>query len=194
VREKLRIFPFRQYIVGNVVFLAFWWRSQVQNRNGGCEEMYKNVNTVSDEIFRTKIRQSRHSRRYRWRYYHWQATRLLRKYIGRCLCKCVDVYIITLSCTWRIYALSERLLVTSAISLSEITVNFKHWEHYVPGPADIGKTSSVTGASAHLNMQMCWFEQILCILVSLNVYSYVGFICINYVYICAQMCSFRGQM
>jgi len=29
----------------------------------------------------------------------------------RCLCKRVDVYIITLSCTWRIYALSERLLV-----------------------------------------------------------------------------------
>jgi len=26
---------------------------------------------------------------------------------------CVDVYIITLSCTWRIYALSERLLVVS---------------------------------------------------------------------------------
>jgi len=30
---------------------------------------------------------------------------------GRCLCKRVDVYIITLSCTWWIYALSERLLV-----------------------------------------------------------------------------------
>jgi len=31
--------------------------------------------------------------------------------LGRCLCKRVDVYIITLSCTWRIYAHSERLLV-----------------------------------------------------------------------------------
>ena len=31
--------------------------------------------------------------------------------LGRCLCKRVDVYIITLSCTWQIYALSERLLV-----------------------------------------------------------------------------------
>jgi len=31
--------------------------------------------------------------------------------LRRCLCKRVDVYIITLSCTWRIYALSERLLV-----------------------------------------------------------------------------------
>jgi len=111
VREKLRTFPFGQYIIGNDTFLAFWWRSQVQNRNGGCEEMYKNVNTVSDEFFRTKICQSRHSRRYRWHHYHSQATRLLRKYIGRCLHKRVDVYIITLSCTWRIYALSERLLV-----------------------------------------------------------------------------------
>ena len=35
------------------------------------------------------------------------ASRLL----GRCLCKRIDVYIITLSCTWRIYALSECLLV-----------------------------------------------------------------------------------
>jgi len=39
--------------------------------------------------------------------------RLLRKYIGRCLCKRVDVYIITLSYTWQIYALSEHLLVNS---------------------------------------------------------------------------------
>jgi len=73
--------------------------------------MYKNVNTVSDEFVRTKIRQSCHSRRYRWHHYHWQAMRLLCKYTGRCLCKRVDVYIITLSCTWRIYALSEHLLV-----------------------------------------------------------------------------------
>jgi len=29
--------------------------------------------------------------------------------LGRCVCKCVDVYIITLLCTWRIYALSECL-------------------------------------------------------------------------------------
>jgi len=35
--------------------------------------------------------------------------------LGRCLCKRADVYIITLSCTWRIYALSERLLVGKAI-------------------------------------------------------------------------------
>jgi len=33
------------------------------------------------------------------------------KLLGRCLCKRIDVYIITLSCTWQIYALSECLLV-----------------------------------------------------------------------------------
>jgi len=31
--------------------------------------------------------------------------------LARRVCKRVDVYIITLSCTWRIYALSEHLLV-----------------------------------------------------------------------------------
>jgi len=34
--------------------------------------------------------------------------------LGRCLSKRVDVYIITLSCTWPIYALSERLLVVQS--------------------------------------------------------------------------------
>ena len=34
-----------------------------------------------------------------------------RTLLGRRVCKRVDVYIITLSCTWRTYALSERLLV-----------------------------------------------------------------------------------
>jgi len=117
--EKLRIFPVGRYIVGNDPFLAFWWRSQVQNRNEGCEEMYKDVNTVPGGFFRT--RQSRHSCRYRWRHYHW---RLLCKYIGRCLCKRVDVYIITLSCTWRIYALSERLLVVIIFSQAHFPYSF----------------------------------------------------------------------
>jgi len=72
--------------------------------------MYKNVNTVSDGFFRT--RQPQHAgviddviiigRRC-----VYCASTLL----GRCLCKRVDVYTITLSCTWRIYALSEHLLV-----------------------------------------------------------------------------------
>ena len=110
MHEKLRIFPFGQYVVRNVVFLAFWWRSQVQNRNRGCEEMYKNVNTVSDGFFRT----------HQWRHstpsLSMTSLSLAGVYcastlLGRCLCKRVDVYIITLSCTWRIYALSECLLV-----------------------------------------------------------------------------------
>jgi len=77
VREKLRIFPYGQYIIENVIFVAFWRHSQVQNRNGGCEEMFKNVNTVSDEFFRTRL-QWRHSTPAlsinRWRHYHWQAS------------------------------------------------------------------------------------------------------------------------
>jgi len=40
--------------------------------------------------------------------------RLLRTYITMHVCKRVDVYTITLSSTWRIYALSERLLVSSS--------------------------------------------------------------------------------
>ena len=43
VREKLRIFPYGQYIVGNVVLLAFRRCSQFQDRSGGWGEMYKNV-------------------------------------------------------------------------------------------------------------------------------------------------------
>jgi len=37
-----------------------------------------------------------------------------RTLLGRRICKRVDVYMITLSCTWRIYALSERLLFFSS--------------------------------------------------------------------------------
>ena len=109
VREKLRIFPFGQYIVENVVFLAFWQHklSQVQNRNGGWEEMYKNVNTVSDG-FSAHASDATARRHYRWR----------RTLLGRRVCKCVDVYIITLSCTWQIYALFERLLVTSFCTIT----------------------------------------------------------------------------
>jgi len=117
MRDKLRIFQFGQYIVGNVVFLAFWWHSQVQNRNGGCEEMYKNVNTISDRIFPHTPVTPQHAGVIddviiigRRRVY---CTITL---LGRCLCKCVDVYIITLSCTWRIYALSEHLLVLCLFS------------------------------------------------------------------------------
>jgi len=43
VREKLRIFPYGQHIVGIHVSLAFWRYSHVQDRSGGWGEMYKNV-------------------------------------------------------------------------------------------------------------------------------------------------------
>jgi len=39
VHEKLRIFPYGRYIVGNVVILAFWRYSQVQDRSEGWWEM-----------------------------------------------------------------------------------------------------------------------------------------------------------
>jgi len=88
------------YIVGNVILLAFWRHSQVQNRNGGWETMYKNVNTIFDR-FSAHASDATARRHYRWR----------RTLLGRRVCKHVDVYIITSSCTWRIYALSECLLV-----------------------------------------------------------------------------------
>ena len=120
MREKLRIFPFRQHIVGNVVFLAFWRHSQVQNRHGGCEEMYKNVNTVFDGF---SARQWCHSTPS----LSMTSISLAGIYcastsLGRCLCKHVDMYIITISCTWWIYALSERLLVFNSRPKNETKV------------------------------------------------------------------------
>ena len=47
VCEKLTLFPYGRDIVGNVVLLAFWWYSQVQDRSGGFGEMYKNVTLIS---------------------------------------------------------------------------------------------------------------------------------------------------
>jgi len=66
----LRIFPYRRYIIGNVVILAFWRYSQVQDRSGSWGAMYKNVNTVSNG-FSTHTRAYRY---YRWRHYRWQAS------------------------------------------------------------------------------------------------------------------------
>jgi len=43
VHEKLAIFPCGQYIVGIYVLLAFRRYSQVQDRSGDSEEMYKNI-------------------------------------------------------------------------------------------------------------------------------------------------------
>jgi len=73
MREKLRIFPFGQYIVGNVAFLAFWRHSQVQNWNGGWGEMYKNVNTISDG-FSAHASDATARRHYQWRHYRWHAS------------------------------------------------------------------------------------------------------------------------
>ena len=47
VCEKLTVFPYGQDIVGNVVLLAFWRYSQVQDRSGALEEMYKNVTVIT---------------------------------------------------------------------------------------------------------------------------------------------------
>ena len=75
--------------------------------------MYKNVNTVSDGfsthatdavVIDDVIIIGR-------RRVYCECTLL-----GRCICKCVDVYIITLSCTWRIYALSEVLIFFLSLS------------------------------------------------------------------------------
>jgi len=51
--------------------------------------------------------------------------RLLRTYItreARSLCKRVDVYMITVLCTWRIYALSECLLVLKQEIINGVTM------------------------------------------------------------------------
>jgi len=45
--EKLTIFPYGQDIVENVVLLAFWRYSQVQDRSRVLGEMYKNVTVIS---------------------------------------------------------------------------------------------------------------------------------------------------
>jgi len=78
MHEKLRIFPYGQYIVGNVVILAFWRYSQVQDQSGGGGEMYKNVNTISNG-FSAHATACRHATRHfkmedrppAWVIYHW---------------------------------------------------------------------------------------------------------------------------
>ena len=88
--------------------------------------MYKNVNTVSDEFFAQKY--ASHATAVviddiiiigRRRIYY--ASTLL----GRFLCKRVDVCIITLSCTWRICALSERLLVSTVANLLKFNFSYQ---------------------------------------------------------------------
>jgi len=50
VCEKLIIFPYGQDIVGNVVLLAFWRYSQIQDRSGVSGEMYKNGTVISRKM------------------------------------------------------------------------------------------------------------------------------------------------
>ena len=50
VCEKLTIFLYGQDIAGNVVSLAFCRYSQVQDRSGVLEEMYKNVTVISRKM------------------------------------------------------------------------------------------------------------------------------------------------
>ena len=105
MREKLRIFPFIS------LETSFSWLSDDIVRFNSKWGLWRNVQKCQHRFRWVFPHDATARRRYWWRHYHWQATRLLCKYIGRCLCERVDVYIITLSCTWRIYALSERLLV-----------------------------------------------------------------------------------
>jgi len=47
VCEKLTIFPYGQYVVGNVFSLAFWWYTQVQDWSWGLREVCKNITVIS---------------------------------------------------------------------------------------------------------------------------------------------------
>jgi len=94
--------------------------------------MYKNVNTISDEFFCVMPQHAGviddviiiGRRRI------YCASTLL----WRCLCKCIDVSIITLLCIWRIYAPSERLLVLKQVLceffLSEVVLNGSFQDSY----------------------------------------------------------------
>jgi len=71
VYEKLTLFPYGQDIVGNVVLLAFWWYSQVQDRSGGFGEMYENVTLMSRKM--DFLHTPQHAVQ-RWRHCRWQAS------------------------------------------------------------------------------------------------------------------------
>jgi len=52
VRGKLTIFPFGQYVVGNICSLAFWRHSQFQDTKLGVRE----ISEKSNSAFTTKSR------------------------------------------------------------------------------------------------------------------------------------------
>ena len=97
VREKLRIFRYGQYIIGNAVLLAFWWYNQVQDRSrsGGFGEMYKNVTLIS--CIMDFLHTPQHAVQ---RWVPMTSLSLAGLYCARTLR--ADVYMITLSCTWQI--------------------------------------------------------------------------------------------
>jgi len=92
-----------------------------------------------------------------------------RTLLGRCVCKRVDVNIITLSCTWRIYALSELLLVpscTAVIDCAKRTISsVSCWQNiqyacaenaYFWTPLKFWKRHST------LSLRFCYREQYFC--------------------------------
>ena len=101
--EKLRIFQYGQYIIKIYVSLAFW--------RGVSEKCTKKVTLISRKM--DFLHMPQHA-------IQWWAPMMsllmagvycTRTLLGRRICKRLDLYMITLSCSWQIYALYERLLV-----------------------------------------------------------------------------------
>ena len=99
-------------------FIGFWRYSQVQDRSGGFGEMYKNVALISRKMDFTHTPQHAVQPWVPMTSLSLTGVYCARTLLGRRVCKRADVYMITLSCTWRIYALSERLLVICPIAIA----------------------------------------------------------------------------
>jgi len=104
VREKLRIFPYGQY-------MSIYWLSGDIVRfkvKMGIEEKCTKMLTPFPMDFPHTPQHAVHGAMTSLALAGIYCARTL---LGRCVYKRVDVYMITLSCTWRIYALCEHLLV-----------------------------------------------------------------------------------
>ena len=118
----------------NLCFIGFMMIQPGSRSKWGFRRNVKNVTFISRKM---DFFCTRHSTPYsderRWRHYRWQASTVQVHYylLRRRVCKRVDVYMITLSCTWRIYALSERLLViTIYLRILKFTYEHTiHWKH-----------------------------------------------------------------
>ena len=130
MRENLRIFPFGQYIVGNVVFLAFCRRISWFKIEMGVEKKCTKMLTLFPVDFPHTPVTPQHAVIIDDVIVIGSTVSLAGVYcastlLGRRVCKRVDVYIITLSCSWRIYALFERLLVVAvSLASSYVALNF----------------------------------------------------------------------